>query len=270
LTNLESTLRGLRDQRRAGLVPFVTAGYPDLATSALLLDRLAHAGAVAIELGVPFSDPLADGPALQQASQVALEQGIHVGDVLALARDFRAAHGVPLVVMTYANPVLARGPQRFAEEARASGVDGVIVSDLPPEERADLWDALTACGLATIPLVAPTTSPSRLPLLLARASGFVYCLSRTGVTGDERAFAGELDALVEAVRAGCDLPVGIGFGVTDAAKARFVAARAEAVIVGAAIARVIERERKGGGEAVAEAVGAFAGGLVAAIAGVEK
>jgi tryptophan synthase alpha chain len=261
LNRLEETLRGLRDQRRAGLVPFVTAGYPDLATSARLLPALAGAGAVAIELGVPFSDPLADGPALQQASQVALDRGVSMIDVLALARDFRAAgHATPLVAMTYANPVLAYGAARFAQDARAAGIDGVIVSDLPPEERADVWDALSAAGLATIPLVAPTTSPARLPRLLARASGFVYLLSRTGVTGDGAAFADELDALVAAVRAGCDLPVGIGFGVTDAAKARFVAERAEAVIVGAAIARVIER----GGDVVAN-VGDFVRGLSEAI-----
>jgi tryptophan synthase alpha chain len=128
-----------------------------------------------------------------------------------------------------------------------------------------VWGALSGAGLATIPLVAPTTSPARLPLLLARASGFVYCVSRTGVTGDGRAFADELDGLVAAVRAGCDLPVGIGFGVTDAAKARFVAERAEAVIVGAAIARVIER-----GGAVVEAVEAFAGELARAIADVRR
>ena len=262
MTRLETTLRGLRDQRRAGLVPFVTAGYPDRATTALLLPALARAGAVAIELGVPFSDPLADGPALQEASQVALESGTHLGHVLELVRGFNE---VPLVVMTYANPVLAYGAERFARDAAAAGLDGVIVSDLPPEERADVWDALAAAGLATIPLVAPTTAPQRLPLLLARAAGFVYCVSRTGVTGDGRAFAAELDGLVDAVRRGCDLPVGIGFGVTDEEKARFVAARAEAVIVGAAIARVIGR-----GGAVVGNVEEFVRGLARATSEVRK
>lgn len=263
-------MRGLRDQRRAGLVPFVTAGYPDLPTSAQLLVRLAEAGSTAIELGVPFSDPLADGPALQQASQVALDQGVHLGDVCALAQAFRATHAVPLVVMTYANPILAYGAGRFADDAHQAGIEGVIVVDLPPEERHDLWDALSARGLATIPLVAPTTSAERLPRLLARAAGFVYCVSRTGVTGDGRAFANELDALVQAVRKASDLPVGIGFGVTDAAKARFVAERAEAVIVGAAIARVIESTRKAGGAAVVDAVGGFARELASAVASVVK
>lgn len=270
MTSLETTLRGLRDQGRAGLVPFVTAGYPDLTTSARLLEALAGSGAVAIELGVPFSDPLADGPALQQAAQVALDQGVHLGDVLSLAQEFRDSFPTPLVVMTYANPVLAYGAIRFATDAQAAGIDGVIVSDLPPEERPDLWDALASSGLDAIPLVAPTTSLERLPRLLARASGFIYCLSRTGVTGDGRAFASELDALMESVRHGCDLPVGIGFGVTDAARARFVAARAEAVIVGAAFARVIEETRAQGGAAVVAAVSAFAATLVAAVSTVQK
>ena len=240
----------------------MTAGYPDRATTALLLPALARAGAVAIELGVPFSDPLADGPALQEASQVALESGTHLGHVLELARGFRE---VPLVVMTYANPVLAYGAERFAQDAALAGIDGVIVSDLPPEERADVWDAFAAAGLATIPLVAPTTAPARLPRLLAHAAGFVYCVSRTGVTGDGRAFAAALDGLVDAVRKGCDLPVGIGFGVTDAAKARFVAQRAEAVIVGAAIARVIGR-----GGAVVENVEGFVRELAQATSEVQK
>jgi tryptophan synthase alpha chain len=248
----------------------VTAGYPDVATTARLLPALVRAGAVAIELGVPFSDPLADGPALQVASQVALDRGTHMGDVLALVAAFRASCETPLVAMTYANPVLAYGAARFAREARDAGLDGVIVSDLPPEERADVWEVLSACGLATIPLVAPTTSPGRLPGLLARASGFVYCVSRTGVTGDGRAFADELDALVAAVRKGCDLPIGIGFGVDDAAKARFVAARAEAVIVGAAIARVIERGRSAGTEAIVRDVEAFVAGLAGAAGEVTK
>jgi tryptophan synthase alpha chain len=265
LSRLAAALRGLRDSGRAGLVPFLTAGYPDRATCARLLDDLAAAGAVAIELGVPFSDPLADGPALQVASQVALDQGVNLDDVYTLARGVRERHpALPLVAMTYVNPILARGVERFAREAADAGLDGVIVSDLPPEERPDVWATLKAAGLDTVPLVAPTTSDARLPGVVARASGFVYCLSRTGVTGDDRAFAGELDALVARVRALTDLPLGIGFGVSDAAKARFVAERAELVIVGAAIARQIETARGQGADAVGRAVGAFVRELAAA------
>ncbi|MEO6463240.1 MAG: tryptophan synthase subunit alpha, partial [Candidatus Eisenbacteria bacterium] len=227
-------LRGLRAQGRAGLVPFLTAGYPDRATSGRLLEACARAGAAAIELGIPFSDPLADGPALQEAAQVALDGGTTTLHVLDLARAFAASRGdVPLVIMTYANPVLAYGVEAFARDAAVAGISGVILSDLPFEERPDVWDAMAAAGLDTIPLVAPTTSAARLPGLVARARGFVYCLSRTGVTGGGQAFAGELDGLVAAVRGLTDVPVAIGFGVDDAAKARFVAARADGVIVGA-------------------------------------
>lgn len=263
---LESRLRGLRDSGRAGLVPFLTAGYPDRATSARLLDACARAGAAAIEIGIPFSDPLADGPALQAAAQGALDSGMTTGGVLELAAAQAKAHDVPLVIMTYANPVLAYGVERFAAAAAAAGVSGVLVSDLPPEERPDVWTAFDAAGLDTIPLVAPTTAAARIPALVARARGFVYCLSRTGVTGDARAFAGELDDLVATVRGSTDLPVAIGFGVDDAAKARFVAARADGVIVGAAIARRIAAAGEDRDAAVA-AVGTFVGTLVEAVAG---
>jgi tryptophan synthase alpha chain len=262
-------LRGLRAEGRAGLVPFLTAGYPDRETSARLLVACARAGAVAIELGLPFSDPLADGPALQEASQVALDGGTTVADALGLARAFAGSPegaAVPLVVMTYVNPVLAYGVDRFARDAAAAGVRGVIVSDLPLEERPDVWDAFAAAGIDTIPLVAPTTAPGRVSAIAARASGFVYCLSRTGVTGDARAFAGELDELVRSVRSHTDVPIGIGFGVDDAAKARFVAARAEAVIVGAAVARRIAAARETGSDAVVAAVDSFVRELAGAVA----
>ncbi len=264
-------------------MPYLTAGYPDLETTDLLLGALADAGAVAIELGIPFSDPLADGPALQEAAQVALENGVTVRDVFELARVFAERRETPLIAMTYVNPVLAYGVERFARDARAAGITGVIVSDLPVEERPDVWEALRSGGLDTIPLVAPTTATDRLDQVLARASGFVYCLSRTGVTGDARAFAAELDGLIARVRGRTDVPVGIGFGVSDEAKARFVAARAEAVIVGAAFARRIAETRvpggggsagtgagaganPGGPQAVVEAVASFARTLAGAIA----
>ncbi len=261
---LETKLRGLRAHGRAGLAPFLTGGYPDRATSARLLDACARAGAAAIELGIPFTDPLADGPALQRAAQVALEGGTTTGDVLALARDFAEGHAdVPIVIMTYANPILAYGVERFARDAASAGVSGVILSDLPFEERPDVWDALAGAGLDTIPLVAPTTTAARLPGLVARARGFVYCLSRTGVTGDAGAFAGELESMVAAVRGLTEVPVAIGFGVDDAAKARFVAARADGVIVGAAIARRIATAPPGG---AVDGVEEFVRGLAEAVA----
>ena len=273
ITRLESRLRGLRAEGRAGLVPYLTAGYPDRTTTARLMSACARAGAAAIELGLPFSDPLADGPALQEAAQVALEGGTTVAHALALVRDFTATPegtGFPVILMTYANPVLAYGVEAFAREAAAAGVSGMIVSDLPLGERADVWAAFAAAGLDIIPLIAPTTAPGRIAGIVGRASGFVYCLSRTGVTGDARAFSAELDGVVRAVRERTDVPVGIGFGVDDAAKARFVAAKADAVIVGAAIARKIAAARSGGEEAVVAAVEAFVRELAEAVAGVVK
>jgi tryptophan synthase alpha chain len=269
-SHLEARLRGLRAQGRAGLVPFLTAGYPSPDATPALLDALAAAGAVAIELGVPFSDPLADGPDLERAAQRALERGATLGFVLETARAFRARHDVPLVVMTYANPVLAYGALRFARDAAAAGVSGVIVSDLPPEERPDVFAAFAGAGLDVVPLVAPTSAPERVAALARGARGFVYCVSRTGVTGEGGRFAQELDGLVAAVRGATEVPVGIGFGVSDAERARFVAERAEAVIVGAAFARAIEAAKAGGGGAAGEAVGALARTLAEAIGAARK
>jgi tryptophan synthase alpha chain len=251
-------------------VPFLTAGYPTLADTPGLLDALAGAGAAAIELGVPFSDPLADGPDLERAAQTALAGGVTMTAVLECAGTFRARHDLPIVIMTYANPVLAYGALRFARDAAAAGVSGVIVSDLPPEERPDVAHALDGAGLDVVPLVAPTSAPARIATLAKHARGFVYCVSRTGVTGEGGRFASELDALVAAVRAATDVPVGIGFGVSDVARARFVAERAEAVIVGAAFARAIETTRRGGSGAVCGAVGELARTLAGAIDDVRR
>lgn len=254
MSPLEARLRALRERDQAGLVPFVTAGHLGLEGTVPLLRALARGGAVAIELGIPFSDPLADGPAIQRTSEVALAHGAGVAHALAAAAQFR---DVPLVFMTYANPVLAYGAERFAREARAAGVAGVIVSDLPPEERADVWQALRAAELDTILLIAPTTDAARRAELARRSRGFVYCLSRTGITGDaSRAFAEELEPTVAAVRAVTDVPVGVGFGVSNASRAAQVARIADAVIVGAALCERIEKARgRGVDAALAEAEG---------------
>jgi tryptophan synthase alpha chain len=236
----------------------------------VLLDALAEAGAVAIELGVPFSDPLADGPDLERAAQKSLDGGVAMPAVLECARAFRARHDVPLVIMTYANPVLAHGALRFARDAAEASVSGVIVSDLPPEERPDVHEALSGAGLDVVPLVAPTSSPERVTALAKAARGFVYCVSRTGVTGAGGRFANELDALVAAVRRATDVPIGIGFGVSDAERARFVAERAEAVIVGAAFARAIEGAARGGAGATRDAVAALARELADAVGVVRR
>jgi len=246
LSPLEARLRALRERDQAGLVPFVTAGHLGLDGTVPLLEALARGGACAIELGIPFSDPLADGPAIQRTSEIALARGAGVAHALEAAAAFRKQSDTPIVFMTYANPVLAYGAARFAADAAGAGVSGVIVSDLPPEERRDVWDALGASGLDPILLVAPTTSEARRAELARRSRGFVYCLSRTGITGDRRAFSDELVAIVASVRAVTDVPVGVGFGVSDAERAASVARIADAVIVGAALCERVEKARASG------------------------
>jgi tryptophan synthase alpha chain len=254
LTPLEARLRALRERDQAGLAPFVTAGHLGLDGTVPLLEALARGGACAIELGIPFSDPLADGPAIQRTSEIALSHGAGAAHALESAALFHQRHDTPLVLMTYANPVLAYGAPRFAEHAKGAGVSGVIVSDLPPEECPDVWEALASQGLDSILLVAPTTSPARREFLARRSRGFVYCLSRTGITGDRSAFAVELEAIVASVRAVTDVPVGVGFGVSDAARAAEVGRIADLVIVGAALCERVESARaRGTSAALAEA-----------------
>lgn len=270
MSPLEARLRALRERDQAGLVPFVTAGHLGLEATARLLDALAEAGAAAIEVGIPFSDPLADGPAIQRSTEIALAHGAGAAHALDAVARFHERHDTPVVLMTYANPVLAYGAERFAERARAAGVAGVIVSDLPPEERPDVWQALAARGLDAILLVAPTTAPERRRTLARRSRGFVYCLSRTGITGDRRAFAAELEGIVAAVREETDVPVGVGFGIADGERAARVARIADAVIVGAALCERIERERARGVESALGAARDFVGELAKAVAGARR
>lgn len=270
MSPLEARLRALRDRGQAGLVPFTTAGHLGSESTVAVLAALERGGAAAIEVGIPFSDPLADGPAIQRSSERALGHGITVEHVFDAVSRFRTGSELPVVLMTYVNPVLAFGPARFATAAREAGVSGAILSDLPPEERPDVWQALAGQGLDRILLVAPTSSAERR-LELARAStGFVYCLSRTGVTGDRRAFATELETIVGEVRRAVDVPVGVGFGVADAERARQVARLGDAVIVGAALCERLEEAGKRGVEAAARAAEAFVAELALAIGEVRK
>ena len=229
-----------------GLVPYVTAGYPSLAATLEMMRGFERAGALAVEVGVPFSDPIADGPDIQRASEWAQRAGVGVRDVLALIAEFRRTSALPVIVMTYANPVVRVGAREFAAEAARSGVDGVIVSDLPPDESPDVWAALDAAGLDTILLVAPTTDDARLPLLLGRCRGFVYCLSRTGVTGRSGGYSGSLPERVAALRAGTKLPIAVGFGISTPADARALRGVADAVIVGAAFMRQVTSDPEHG------------------------
>jgi tryptophan synthase alpha chain len=229
-------------QGKTGLIPFLTAGYPSLDATLEMARGLATLGVRAIEIGIPFSDPIADGPDIQRASEWALRERGGAEAALEVVRALRRDSEVPVVLMTYANPVLRRGADRFAAEAREAGVDGVIVSDVPPDESPELWTTFDREGIDTVMLVAPTTDEARLPLLLDRSRGFVYCLSRTGVTGQGPGERGDLPARLAALRARTRLPIAVGFGVSTAHDARALRGVADAVIVGAAFMRAIAED----------------------------
>ena len=245
-----------------GLIPYLTAGYPTLDGSLAMMRELEAAGALAIEVGVPFSDPIADGPDIQRASEWALRGGTGATEALDVVARFRRDSQRPGVLMTYTTPVARLGADAFAKRARDAGVDGVLLSDLPPEESPELWQALDDVALDTVLLVAPTTSAERLPIVLERCRGFVYCLSRTGVTGRADGYAGSLDDRLAAVRAASPLPVAVGFGISAAADAAALRQRADAAIVGAAFMRLVQQDPERG---YVERVGSFARELVAAL-----
>jgi tryptophan synthase alpha chain len=231
----------LRARGEKALVPYVTAGDPDLKTTEALVLTMAESGADLIELGVPFSDPIADGPTIQRASQRALERGATLRRVLELAKRVRTRSDVPLVLMGHANPFYAMGPAGFAAAAAEAGVDGLIVPDLPPEEGADLYGAAADAGLDGVLLAAPTTTDVRLRFLAGRTRGFLYYVSLTGVTGARAALAADLASAVARVKSFSAVPVCVGFGVSTPAHAREVARFADGVVVGSAIVDRIER-----------------------------
>jgi tryptophan synthase alpha chain len=232
----------LRQQRRGGLVTFVTAGDPDLGTSMEILRRLPAAGADLIELGMPFSDPMADGPAIQASSQRALRAGQTVRRTLGMVAAFRQTDSeTPIVLMGYYNPIYIYGVQAFAADARQAGVDGLIVVDLPPEEADELFVPATVVGLNLIFLATPTTDDARLPRVLAYARGFVYYVSITGITGTRSASAIQVGEAIERIRSQSTLPIAVGFGIKTAEQAAAMARIADAAVVGSAlVAKVAE------------------------------
>ncbi|HVP38436.1 MAG TPA: tryptophan synthase subunit alpha [Candidatus Saccharimonadales bacterium] len=254
---LEAAFRATRSKGRLALVPFLTAGFPDPARTVEAAEALAAAGAAALELGIPFSDPIADGPVIQVTSQQALARGVTVESALEMAAQIHARTGLPLVAMTYANPVLRCGVERFARRAAESGVDGVILTDVPPEELSEAWAALRAAGLGCVRLVTPLTRRERLARILEGGGGYVYVVSRTGVTGRGEAAAGLAD-LVQELRGLTALPVAVGFGIEGPEQVRRLAGLADGVIVGSALLR---RMQAAGPEGAAAAAGEFLRGL---------
>jgi tryptophan synthase alpha chain len=253
-------------QRAAGrtvLIPYVTAGDPSLAATAGIVDALVAAGADVIELGVPFSDPMADGPVVQRASERALAQGVGLADVLALVSAFRLRNAVtPIVLMGYANPIEAMGVDAFVGRARDAGVDGVIVVDYPPEEAEEFAALLRAHDIAPVFLVAPTTPVKRIERIAALAAGFVYYVSLKGVTGATHLDAGDVQRKLDDIRRHIALPVGVGFGIRDAQSARAIAAHADAVVIGS---RVIDEIEHGTPADAAQRVGAFVASIRSAL-----
>jgi tryptophan synthase alpha chain len=231
-------------EHRLAFVPFLTSGFPDLPESDRLLAALCEEGADLVELGVPFSDPLADGPVIQESTRVALTKGVRLADTLEQARRLRARFETPLVVMTYLNPVLAYGAERFAMDAVAAGVDGLILVDLPPEEDPALWSSFQSAGLDTIALVAPTTDPARLSSIAAASRGYLYVVARLGVTGGGAGDA-RLDDLLRACREHSPLPRCVGFGWAPTSDVAPLRGHAEGVIVGSALIRELSEEKDG-------------------------
>jgi tryptophan synthase alpha chain len=236
MTNrLDRAFARVKEERRAALIVFITAGDPDLETTAELVPELAAAGADVIELGFPHSDPIGEGPTIQEATQRSLRHHTTLTQILELVRRLRAHCDVPLVLMGYLNNVLAHGEERLAKEAAAAGADGLIVADTPYEETATLDRACAEHGVHRVLLVAPTSTPERTVQIAARSRGFVYCVSVTGVTGTRRELPPDLAKLVARIRRVTATPVCVGFGVSNAAQAAEVARLADGVIVGSAL-----------------------------------
>lgn len=251
MTRIDAKFEKLRAEGRKGFAAYVMAGDPDFDTSLEIVRGLPGAGVDVIELGLPFTDPMADGPTIQLAGQRALEAGMTLERTLELAREFRKGDDVtPIVLMGYYNPIYSRGVDRFLDDARAAGIDGLIVVDLPPEEDDELCLPAQAAGMNFIRLATPTTDDRRLPKVMQNTSGFVYYVSITGITGAAEASAGDVAPEVARIRAAGNLPVVVGFGVNTPEKARAIAGVADGVVVGSAIV-----SRIGKGEPVEQVLG---------------
>ena len=240
MSRIAARFDALKTQRRSGLVTFITAGDPDMATFQTILNGLPAAGADLIEVGMPFSDPMADGPSIQLSSQRALKHDIALKDIFAAIAAFRKSDtATPIILMGYYNPIYRYGGEKFSIDAVAAGADGVIIVDLPPEEADELLPALHKHGLNMIFLTAPTSSDVRLPTILNKASGFVYYVAVTGVTGTKSADASAVKLAVDRLRRHTKLPVAVGFGIKTPDQAKAIGAHCDATVVGSAIVDVI-------------------------------
>ena len=238
---IEKTFSQLKKRNEKALIPFITAGDPSLTVSEEIIYALVDAGADVIELGMPFSDPMADGPTIQEASERALAAGATLSGVLALVERVRMRTQIPIVLMGYYNPIYRYGVKQFAHAAKQAGVDGLLLVDLPPEEQDELCAFLVPQGIHLITLLAPTTPEQRAAQLLSQAQGFVYYVSMTGVTGTTKVDGASIEAQVQRLRAQSPVPVAVGFGITTAGDAETVARFSDAVVVGSALVNVIKQ-----------------------------
>jgi tryptophan synthase alpha chain len=271
---LENRFADCRAKNRAALVTFVMGGDPDPAISLEIVKALPKAGADVIEIGMPFSDPMADGPAIQAAGLRALHAGMKLKGVLELVADFRREDAdTPIILMGYYNPIYVYGVEKFLVDAKAAGADGMIVVDLPPEEDEELCLPALKAELAFIRLATPTTDDARLPAVLANTSGFVYYVSITGITGAARPDYSRVATAVKRIKGHTALPVAVGFGVKDAAAAHEIASNADGVVVGSALidalAKTLDAQGRGGPATIA-AVGKLVGELAAGVASAAK
>lgn len=263
MSNITATLNDLKGRGEKALITFITAGDPDLATSEQIVHALVDSGVDLIEIGFPFSDPMADGPTIQFASERALESGTTLRGVLDMVTRVREHSNVPVVLMGYYNPVFSYGAERFAKDAAAAGIDGLLLVDLPPEEAEELHPFLKDAGIDLITLLAPTTGEKRSAMLAADGEGFLYYVSMTGVTGSQKVDAGSIADSVNELKKRSPVPVAVGFGVSTPEDARAVAQTADAVVVGSALVNLIAEFS--GSSRLLDEVRSFARQLKAAI-----
>lgn len=245
MNRIEKTFRRLRGMNRRAFIPYIMAGDPSLEKTKELVFLLEESGADLIELGVPFTDPLADGPTIQRAAERALKGGVALKDVMALVKDLRPGSDIPLVLMTYYNPVFRYGEERFIKYAKDAGVDGVIIPDLPPEEAGGLLRLSRKADIAVIFLLAPTSTEDRIRKIAGASRGFIYYVSMTGITGSQLLLDGSIEKSVDHIRRITDKPVAIGFGVSTPEEATAVAGISDGVIVGSAIVKKINEDPEG-------------------------
>ncbi len=263
MSRIEAKFSSLQAAKRKALIPYVTAGFPVPATTVPMLHALVEAGCDVLEIGVPFSDPMADGPAIQRSSEAALKHGVGLVDVLGMVREFRATDAsTPIVLMGYANPIEAMGVDRFVAEAAKAGVDGVIVVDYPPEECVEFAALCAKNGIDQIFLLAPTSTDARIKAVAKMGRGYLYYVSLKGVTGAGHIDVSQVAAQLPKIRAVSKLPIGVGFGIRDAASAKAIAAVADAVVIGS---RIIEEIEAAGEADAAARVGALVRPIRAAL-----